>query len=302
MGARERPSLWGLSLFAAHLADLAVARLGRCVLAAVVLYQQTRARRGRLRARDGRRPGDLRRAAAGRRLGQLRPGRRPDLERVRVRRPVHVGLRPGHHPAGRRRPAQRDDAAQGRLEARLQRRPVRHSSTAAAWGVMVLAGVHPSLAHPTTRPVRRRRRVDGAVLGRLPPGQPGHGRRPRRLRRARRWWESFSEDFWYYTFSTLAVLAVSPFIVAMLLTSPVARPAPAAAARRRLQDRRRSPASRERQSLHDALTDLPNRVLLQQRVDGRARRGPARRHRPRALPARPRPVQGGQRHARPPRG
>jgi diguanylate cyclase (GGDEF)-like protein len=79
------------------------------------------------------------------------------------------------------------------------------------------------------------------------------------------WWESFSEDFWYYTFSTLAVLAVSPFVVAMLLTNRWLVPLlllPLVAVYKTASISR----SRERQSLHDALTDLPNRVLLQQRV------------------------------------
>jgi len=79
------------------------------------------------------------------------------------------------------------------------------------------------------------------------------------------WWESFSEDFWYYTFSTMAVLAVSPFIVAMLLVNAWFVPLlllPLIAVYKTASISR----SRERQSLHDALTNLPNRVLLQQRL------------------------------------
>jgi diguanylate cyclase (GGDEF)-like protein len=80
------------------------------------------------------------------------------------------------------------------------------------------------------------------------------------------WWESFSQDFWYYTFGTFAVLAVSPFIVVMLasdawqlvplLLLPLVAVYKTASISR----------SKERESLHDALTDLPNRVLLNTRL------------------------------------
>ncbi len=78
-------------------------------------------------------------------------------------------------------------------------------------------------------------------------------------------WESFSEDFWYYTVSTFSVLAVSPFIAVMaagpwqlvpLLLLPLI--AVYKTASTSLQN--------QRQALHDALTDLPNRMLLHQRV------------------------------------
>ncbi len=79
------------------------------------------------------------------------------------------------------------------------------------------------------------------------------------------WWEAFTEDFWYYTFSMFAVLAVSPFVVVMavqawqfvpLLLLPLFGIYKTAALARQ----------QERQAMHDALTDLPNRTLFAQRL------------------------------------
>ncbi|MFN8158994.1 MAG: EAL domain-containing protein [Candidatus Nanopelagicales bacterium] len=79
-------------------------------------------------------------------------------------------------------------------------------------------------------------------------------------------WECFSEDFWYYTVSTFSVLAVSPFIALMtvhawqlvpLLLLPLIA----------IYKTASTSLQNQRQALHDALTDLPNRMLLHQRVE-----------------------------------
>jgi diguanylate cyclase (GGDEF)-like protein len=79
------------------------------------------------------------------------------------------------------------------------------------------------------------------------------------------WWQAFSEDFGYYTFSMFAVLAISPFVVVMatvawqfipLLLLPLFGVYQTASLARR----------QERQALHDALTQLPNRTLFGQRL------------------------------------
>jgi diguanylate cyclase (GGDEF)-like protein len=79
-------------------------------------------------------------------------------------------------------------------------------------------------------------------------------------------WESLSDDFWYYTFSTLSVLAVSPFVVVMMLGAWQLVPLlllPLMAVYKTASMSR----AHQRQALTDALTDLPNRVMLHRSID-----------------------------------
>ena len=81
-----------------------------------------------------------------------------------------------------------------------------------------------------------------------------------------RFWESFTEDFWYYTFTFFAVAALMPIVVVIaagpwallpLLLLPMAAVWKTAAISR----------DKEHQAFHDSLTDLPNRALLQHRLE-----------------------------------
>ena len=63
-------------------------------------------------------------------------------------------------------------------------------------------------------------------------------------------------------------------------------------------EQRRSEAKITHMAQHDALTDLPNRVLLQGASGARPCHHAQGRHRPGGAHARSRPLQGGQRHAR----
>jgi len=84
----------------------------------------------------------------------------------------------------------------------------------------------------------------------------------------KRYWQFFLEDFWFYTFSAFAVLALSPLVVIVVLASwnswlllPLLL-APLLAVRKTGE----ISVEKEYQSLHDGLTDLPNRTLLANRA------------------------------------
>ena len=80
--------------------------------------------------------------------------------------------------------------------------------------------------------------------------------------------ESFTEDFWYYTFSTLSVVAVSPFVVVMMLGAWQLVPLlllPLMAVYKTASMSR----AHQRLANTDVLTGLPNRLMLHQAM-GRA--------------------------------
>ncbi|MDQ1484724.1 MAG: hypothetical protein QOJ62_417 [Actinomycetota bacterium] len=134
----------------------------------------------------------------------------------------------------------------------------------AAAGVLLLFGRDPSLSHPGT--------VSGATL--LPftvaaityhlvnLGLVGV---ILAIRKGTSLWAEFVDDFWYYTFTTIAVIALSPVIAVVALHSW--QMIPLLLLPLFLVYKTASISlEREQQSLHDALTGLANRKLLLERT------------------------------------
>jgi diguanylate cyclase (GGDEF)-like protein len=89
------------------------------------------------------------------------------------------------------------------------------------------------------------------------------------------WWDSFTEEFWFYTVSTGVVLALSPLVAVVAIHPkawvllPLLLP-PLLAVQRTAQmsqERERLAQDREHQALHDQLTGLPNQTLLATRIE-----------------------------------